>query len=241
MGGTPSTAKRSSISPIQVWVSGLTKAGSRTSFSEASERCSLDLEEGIPWVAQLLKPFTKRTGLSSRPSPEDRRKLMATVNFDPSTVSKKAKEDLRRTVEMLPNVRGKQVRAICEVTLRSPRNLHSLCTELMKIEAMTEVQAAEVARSLSDEFIASLNRDRRAELGISHAIWIYPNAPCMKDPRSPSDADVQQDSAHRSVNGKRYEISKGLFVNGKWTSPGREDGCKCVSRAVIPELEKLKP
>jgi hypothetical protein len=53
------------------------------------------------------------------------------------------------------------------------------------------------------------------------------------DPRHPVAADVQQDSAHRLANGKRYEIGKGLFVDGKWTWPGVEEGCKCSSRAVI--------
>ena len=64
----------------------------------------------------------------------------------------------------------------------------------------------------------------------------HPNAPCMKEPFSscPTAADVQQDSAHRAANGKRYEISKGLFVDGKWTWPGVEEGCKCLARAVLP-------
>jgi hypothetical protein len=60
----------------------------------------------------------------------------------------------------------------------------------------------------------------------------------MRDPNHPSAAEVQRDAAHCAANGKRYEISKGLFVDGKWTWPGVDEGCKCVSRSIIPGLEK---
>ena len=78
--------------------------------------------------------------------------------------------------------------------------------------------------------------ERQSSLGITHAIWMYANAPCMKDPwcDCPTAADIRQDSAHRAANGKKYEIAKGLFVDGKWTWPGVEEGCKCCSRPVLP-------
>ena len=65
---------------------------------------------------------------------------------------------------------------------------------------------------------------------------MYANAPCMKDPwcDCPTAADIRQDSAHRAANGKKYEIAKGLFVDGKWARPGVEEGCKCSARSVLP-------
>jgi hypothetical protein len=95
-----------------------------------------------------------------------------------------------------------------------------LFTALMQIEGVRKERAAEIARSLHNKATAIINRERQASLGITHAIWMYPNAPCMIDPRHPVAADVQQDSAHRLANGKKYEIDKGLFVDGKWTWPG---------------------
>jgi len=92
-------------------------------------------------------------------------------------------------------------------------------------------------RMLSSYVIHQRQLARWRELGITHAIWLYANAPCMEDPSHATAANVQRDAAHCSVNGKRYEISKGLFVDGKWTWPGVEEGCKCVARAVLPQLE----
>jgi hypothetical protein len=108
----------------------------------------------------------------------------------------------------------------------------------MKIDGMTKGRAAELALSLNNKATALIDRERQASLGISHAKWMYSNAPCMKDPSRPVAADARQDSAHRSANGKQYEIGMGLFVDGKWTWPGVEEGCKCSSRAILPGLEE---
>jgi hypothetical protein len=168
---------------------------------------------------------------------------MPTIKFDPSVVTMSVKADLRRNVELLAEVEKKHVKQIYELALRSivgRRDFHSFCTKMMDmhIEGMTRSKAAEIGRALANKAGAVINRERQASLGITHAIWMYPNAPCMKDPRRPSATDVQQDSAHRLANGKRYEISKGLLVNGKWTWPGVEEGCKCTSRSVLPGLEE---
>jgi hypothetical protein len=168
---------------------------------------------------------------------------MPTIKFDPSVVTKSVQADLRRNIELLDEAEKKHVRQIYELALRfivGRRDFYSFCTEMMNlhIEGMTRSKAAELGRSLANKAGAVINRERQASLGITHAIWMYPNAPCMKDPRRPSATDVQQNSAHRLANGRRYEISKGLFVNGKWTWPGTEEGCTCTSRSVLPELEQ---
>lgn len=98
-------------------------------------------------------------------------------------------------------------------------------------EGMTEGLVVEITRWLRNKAREETNQERQGSLGITHAIWMYSNAPCMINS---SAAGVRQDSAHRSADGKRYEIAKGLFVDGKWTRPGAELGCKCVSKSVLP-------
>ncbi|HUD21379.1 MAG TPA: hypothetical protein VMQ60_00905 [Acidobacteriaceae bacterium] len=166
---------------------------------------------------------------------------MPTVKFDPLSVSKNVKADLQRNIGLIDDIEKKDGQQIYEAALRSVLaggDLHVLSAALMKIEGMPQGRPAEIARSLNNKATAIINRERQASLGITHAIWMYPNAPCMKDPRHPSATDVRQNSAHRSVNGKKYEISKGLFVDDKWTWPGVEEGCKCTSRSILPGLEE---
>jgi hypothetical protein len=77
-------------------------------------------------------------------------------------------------------------------------------------------------------------RARQLELGITEAVWLYSGAPCEINPKKPTG---HQDEAHKNANGKRYKISDGMYLDGKWTWPGYEDGCRCVSRSVIPDLD----
>jgi ribosomal protein L40E len=161
------------------------------------------------------------------------------VEFDPSTVSESVKESLRNNIELLGDLGKKHVPQIYKVALRSVlagRDLRMLSTALIEIAGMSRDRAADIARSLHNKATEQINRERQYSLGITHAIWMYPNAPCMKEPFSscPTAADIRQDSAHRAANGKKYEIAKGLFVGGKWTRPGVEEGCKCASRSVLP-------
>lgn len=79
------------------------------------------------------------------------------------------------------------------------------------------------------------NQNRQLELGISEAIWLYSGAPCDIDPKNPQG---NQDACHKAANGKRFKISEGMFLDGKWTWPGHENGCRCASRSIIPELDE---
>jgi hypothetical protein len=167
---------------------------------------------------------------------------MPTIKFDPSVVTKSVKADLRRNVELLAGAEKKHVENIYELALRSivgRRDFYSFCTEMMDmhIKGMTRSKAAEIGTSLANKAGAVTDKERQASLGITHAKWLYANAPFMRDPSHPSAEEVQQDAAHRAANGKRYEVSKGLFVDGKWTWPGVEEDCKCVSRSILPGLE----
>jgi uncharacterized protein with gpF-like domain len=157
-------------------------------------------------------------------------------------LTKNVKADLRRNIELLGDLEKKHVMQVYELALRSivgRRDFYLFCTEMMNlhIEGMTGSKAAEIGRSLANKAGAVIDRERQASLGITHAIWLYANAACVRDPSHPSAAEVQRDAAHCAANGKRYEVSKGLFVDGKWTWPGVEEGCKCVARAVLPQLE----
>ncbi|MEG3387194.1 hypothetical protein V5H41_25765, partial [Salmonella enterica] len=49
---------------------------------------------------------------------------------------------------------------------------------------------------------------------------------------------VAQGRRPLKANGKRFDLRKGMFLDGKWVLPGEEINCKCGWEAVIPGLEK---
>lgn len=99
--------------------------------------------------------------------------------------------------------------------------------------ALGKEEQAKILSQRSREQALS-NQNRQLELGISEATWLYSGAPCYIDPKKPQGG---QDACHKAANGKRFKIAEGMFLDGKWTWPGHENGCRCVSRSIIPELD----
>ncbi len=199
----------------------------------------------MSWLRHLFRPPANPTAVKRDYSPSVRHAMeaMPTIKFDPSVVTKGVKADLRRNIELLEGLEKRRRKQVYELALRSivgRGDFYLFCNEMMDlhIDGMTRSKAAEIGRSLANKAGAVIDRERHASLGITYAIWIYANAPYMRNPSHPSATEVRRDAAHCSANGKRYEISRGLFVDGKWTWPGVENGCKCTSRAVLPGLEE---
>lgn len=193
----------------------------------------------MSWLQRLSRLFYGPPEAKSNLSAPLRFPLqgMPTVKFDPSTVSENVKANLRRNIESLNDLDKRHVRHIYEVALHSILmgfDAHLLYTEFSKIEGMPKERAGDITRSLHIKARVQIARERQCALGFTHAKWMYAHAPCMVDPSHPNDAEIRQDAAHKAADGKRYDLSRGLLVDGKWTWPGVEDGCKCCSRPIQP-------
>jgi uncharacterized protein with gpF-like domain len=95
-------------------------------------------------------------------------------------------------------------------------------TEVLKTRyGMTQKRAALIARDQTSKVRATLEQVRRTELGITEADWFHSHA--GKSPRP----------SHVAAHGKRFDIRKGMYLDGKWVLPGEEINCRCTSRAVI--------
>ena len=102
------------------------------------------------------------------------------------------------------------------------RKLDELTKELQDRYGVAKRRAALIARDQNNKATASMNRVRQQELGITEAIWLHSHG--GKEPRP----------SHLAANGKKYKISEGMYLDGKWVWPGTEINCRCVSKSVIP-------
>jgi uncharacterized protein with gpF-like domain len=103
----------------------------------------------------------------------------------------------------------------------------------MNINGVTKRRATEIAHLLNNKATALMNRERQESLGIKYALWLYSGAPCEISWNKPTGQENLQDAAHKAANGKQFDVSKGMFLDGKWTWPGVEPGCRCVSKPVV--------
>lgn len=78
-----------------------------------------------------------------------------------------------------------------------------------------------IARDQSNKVHAAMEQARRQELGIKKAIWMHSAA--AKEPRQ----------SHVKANGKEFDVSKGMYLDGKWILPGQEINCGCTSKGII--------
>ena len=122
--------------------------------------------------------------------------------------------------QYLTQVQGDVMRAVT-----AGRDLATLTDALEKRTGITRRRAAFIARDQTAKATSAFQRVRQQELGITEAVWIHSGG--GKEPRP----------EHVAFSGKTYEIAKGAFLEGKWTWPGIEPNCRCVSRPVVPGFD----
>jgi SPP1 gp7 family putative phage head morphogenesis protein len=123
--------------------------------------------------------------------------------------------------EHLTDVQGILMRSVS-----TGRDLGAMTDELQKQFGVSKRRAALIARDQNNKATAVIVKTRQQELGITHATWQHSHG--GKHPRP----------EHVKANGKPYEIAKGMFLEGKWVWPGTEINCRCVSRSIVPGLER---
>lgn len=105
------------------------------------------------------------------------------------------------------------------------RDLGHLTDELENRYSITRRRAATIARDQNNKATSVMQAARQKSLGIKQGIWRHSHA--GKEPRP----------SHVKADGKKFDIDKGMYLDGKWTMPGEEINCRCTWSPVIPGLE----
>jgi uncharacterized protein with gpF-like domain len=87
-------------------------------------------------------------------------------------------------------------------------------------------RAALIARTENFKAKALIESVRRKQLGISLAVWMH------------SHAGVTPRKTHIAMNGKEFDVSKGMYDSeeGEYVFPGQLINCRCSSRAILESL-----
>ncbi len=168
---------------------------------------------------------------------------MPTVKFDTSRLTATVLAEVESAVRELPEVTRENFGDVYDLTVRACArggDMALLSGGLMEMDlrGMSWKRASQISRELWFRAKELMDRERQAELGITHARWRYANAPCMVDPANPSDSDLKRDAAHKAADGKVYVIADGLLIDGRLSWPGREPGCRCSSRSIFPGVSE---
>ena len=195
----------------------------------------------MSWLRRLMQPSTKPTEAPNRSGVEQQIPMMPTVKFDESRITKTVAKALNQYIGEMPDIEKKKVKQVFELALQTVAGqgkLDVFRVALMRLDipGMTKSRAIQIGVFIDRRAGALIERERQESLGIKYATWRYSSAPCFDGPTNP--VQIKLDAGHSAANGKRYEISKGLLVNGKRTWPGMDEGCKCISLSEFPGLPK---
>lgn len=105
------------------------------------------------------------------------------------------------------------------------RDLQYISEELEEGLGIAKRRAQAIARNQVNQANATMVRARQLDLGFTKAKWLHSAG--GKHPRP----------EHVAMSGKEYDVRTGAFLEGKWTWPGVEINCRCVSIPILPELK----
>lgn len=127
-------------------------------------------------------------------------------------------------VNLIKSIAAKHLSDVETMVMKSVqtgRDLGTLTKSLQESYGVTKRRAALIARTQNNMATATLTRVRQKEVGITTAKWLHSAG--GKHPRH----------EHVAFSGKTYDVQKGAFLEGKWTWPGQEINCRCVSVPVV--------
>jgi uncharacterized protein with gpF-like domain len=157
-----------------------------------------------------------------------------TVKFQPTPASAAAYQAVAaqqvNLIKSIPSQYLKDVESKVWASVMKGGDMHALSVDLRKTYGITRERAALIARDQNAKAKAIIEKTRRQELGITHAIWQHSAG--GKIPRS----------THVAMSGKAYPIAQGAYDSdeGAYVLPGELVNCRCTSRAIIPAFETIE-
>ncbi len=127
-------------------------------------------------------------------------------------------------IKSIPSQHFTEIEGLVMRSVQHGRDLEFLSKELEARYGVTRRRAALIARDQSNKATAVMTRVRQQEIGITEAIWLHSHG--GKHPRP----------EHVKADGKRYEVAKGMLIEGEWIWPGEKINCRCVAKAIVPGL-----
>lgn len=127
-------------------------------------------------------------------------------------------------IKSIPQQYLASVEQMVQQMIQGGGDLYKLSGDIQDKYGVTKRRAALIARDQNNKANASFQKARQLELGITEAIWMHSHA--GKEPRP----------SHVAMNGKKYDIKKGMWdpTEQEWIMPGQLINCRCTSRPVVP-------
>ena len=199
----------------------------QTAFRRLATRWQKRFDKAAPQLAAYFAKATKdRTDANMRGI---LKRAGFTVEFKMTAPMNDAYQAvIGEQVGLIKSIASQHLAEVEGLVMRSVqrgRDLGELATQLEERYGVTKRRAALISRDQNNKATATLTRVRQQGLGITEAVWQHSAG--GRHPRP----------SHVAASGKRYEIAKGMLIDGEYILPGEMINCRCISKAVVPGFD----
>ncbi len=127
-------------------------------------------------------------------------------------------------IKSIPRQYLSQVETLVMQSVARGRDLGTLTKALQERYDITKRRAVLIARDQNNKATFVMQSARQRSMGFKTGIWRH------------SHAAKKFRQSHLKADGKEFDLSKGLYIDGKWIMPGEEINCGCGWQVVIPKL-----
>jgi uncharacterized protein with gpF-like domain len=134
----------------------------------------------------------------------------------------------RENVSLIRSIQSEYATEVEGLVMRSitmGRDLSTLADQLQERFGITRRRAVLISSDQNNKATAQMARARQLSLGVTKARWLHVGG--GKNPRH----------SHVEANGKVFDLSKGLKIDGEYIFPGEKINCGCVGAPIIPGVD----
>jgi len=128
-------------------------------------------------------------------------------------------------IKSIPEHHLNQVETLVMQSVSRGRDVGFLAKQLREQHGVTKRRAAFIALDQTNKSSSVLQSQRQRDLGITQGIWKHSGA--GKEPRK----------SHVAADGKKFDLDKGMLIDGEHIMPAQLPRCRCQWAPVIPGFE----
>ncbi|ALJ98683.1 phage head morphogenesis protein [Burkholderia thailandensis] len=135
---------------------------------------------------------------------------------------------IQQNVSLIKSIQSEYATEVEGIVMRSVtagRDLKYLTDQLQERYGVTRRRATFIATDQNNKATAQMARARQLSMGVTKARWLHVGG--GKNPRH----------SHVEANGKVFDLSKGLKIDGEYIFPGELPDCGCVGAPLIPGVD----
>jgi uncharacterized protein with gpF-like domain len=135
---------------------------------------------------------------------------------------------VQENVSLIRSIQSEYATEVEGLVMRSVtagRDLSYLTDQLQERYGVTRRRAKLIAGDQNNKATAQMARVRQLSLGVTKARWLHVGG--GKNPRH----------SHVEANGKVFDLTKGLKIDGEYIFPGELINCGCVGAPIIPGVD----